>query len=81
MVELSRIMRKVGLRLYTGVCPVEERLSRVAALDDDLKCWQEDLPTHLQLVNRKPAEPSLKPRNFANSVSKQSVVLHLRTVG
>ena len=81
MVELSRIMRKVGLRLYTAPCPVEERLSRVEVLETDLECWQKGLPVYLQLVDRNPAEHSLKPRHSATYVNQQSVVLHLRADG
>lgn len=81
MVELSQMMRKAGLRLYTAPCPVEERLHRVEALETDLKRWQRSLPVDLQLFDRNPAEHSLKPRHSATYVDKQSVVLYLRTDG
>lgn len=81
MVELSRIMREVGLRLYTAPCPVEERLSRVETLETNLKRWQEGLPAYLRLVDREPPEHPLKPRHSATYVNKQSVVVHLRADG
>jgi hypothetical protein len=77
MVELSRIMRNVGLRLYTNTCVMGERIGRVQALDTDLKLWRQGLPAHFQPV-RLPTERSLKSRHSATYVKKQTVVLHLR---
>lgn len=77
MVELSRIMRKVGLRLYADKCVIDERIARVQALETDLKFWKQGLPAHFQPV-RLPTERSLKSGHSATYVKKQTVVLHLR---
>lgn len=77
MVELSRIMRNVGLRLYTDTCSVKERIARVQALDGDLKFWRQGLPAQFQPI-RLPTERSLKSRHSAAYIDKQIVVLHLR---
>jgi len=77
MVELSRIMRNVGLRLYTNTCSVKERIARVQALGDDLKFWRQGLPIQFQPI-RLPTERSLKSRHSATYIDKQIVVLHLR---
>lgn len=78
MVELSRIMRNVGLRLYTDAYTVEERLRRVQDLDIDLEKWEQNLPVHFQAVDQMPTVRSLKSKNSANYAKKQAVVLHLR---
>lgn len=78
MVELSRIMRNVGLRLYTDTHAVQERLSRVQILDNDLKLWRQSLPIHFQPADQSLTERTLKSRNSATYVKKQSIVLHLR---
>jgi hypothetical protein len=79
MVEISKIMRKVGLKLYTAPCTIQERLCRAKTLDGDLESWLRSLPAHLHIADRSfPAEPSLKPRHSPSYALKQSVVLKLR---
>ena len=78
MVEVSKIMRRVGLKLYTAPCSIEERVYRAKALDTDLECWLGSLPMHLQIADQSFPEPSLKPRHSPSYALKQSVVLKLR---
>jgi hypothetical protein len=78
MVEVSKIMRRVSLKLYTAPCKIEERVVRAKALDNDLECWLRSLPIHLQIADQSFPEPTLKARHSANYAIKQSVVLKLR---
>jgi len=78
MVDLSRLMRKVSLLLYTLPCTIQERLSRALQLDSELDEWLLELPMHLQPSHEVAERTSLKARQPANYITKQSIVLMLR---
>lgn len=79
MVELSRIMRKVGIRLYTLLCTVQETLARTRLLDDELLNWLQSLPPHLQSAGLPITGSCLKPKRSPHYIKKQYVVLMIRT--
>ncbi|KAL4808583.1 fungal-specific transcription factor domain-containing protein [Aspergillus unguis] len=76
-VNHARIMRKVGLLLYTRPCSVNEKLQRASELDADLSRWLEKLPFQL---NRRMSQKtsSLKPQQQAGYVDKQFIVSMIR---
>jgi hypothetical protein len=80
MVDLSRIMRRVSLLLYTIPCSTQEKVFRVRELDTVLSLWVQGLPPNLRLVESPERGSSLKPRlrQTANYMKKQSVVLMIR---
>ena len=78
MVDLSRIMRKVALDLYTQPCDMQEKLHRAQALDAELEHWLAGLPSHLRSEHQNDSTLSLKPRGLASYIKKQAVVLRLR---
>ena len=79
MVELSRIMRKVGVRLYTVPCTVQETLARTRLLDDELINWLQSLPPHLQSAELPITRSCLRPKRSSHYIKKQYVVLMIRT--
>lgn len=78
MVELSRVMRKVSLELYSAPCEMEQKVFQVKALDAELERWHTQIPVHLQPQDHKHSEQLLKPRRVPSYVNKQRVVLQLR---
>ncbi|KAJ5782578.1 hypothetical protein N7457_004352 [Penicillium paradoxum] len=78
MVKLSRLMRKVGLRLYSLPCPPREELSRATELDAQLDYWFQQVPCHLKPQKATTQEPPLKRTGTASFFKKQSVVLMTR---
>lgn len=78
MVELSRIMRKVALALYTVPCEMGEKFRRAQTLDATLCSWLEQIPSYLRIDQDVFPSQSLKPHAFTNCTKKQSVVLQLR---
>lgn len=78
MVDLSRIMRRVSLLLYTIPCSTREKVLRARELDAGLSLWAQALPSNLQLVESSERESSLRPRQTASYTKKQSVVLMIR---
>jgi hypothetical protein len=78
MVELSRLMRKTALDLYTRQCDMEQKLVRAKSLDIDLQQWLETVPSHLHYEHQNSSEQSLKARRLPSYVKKQSTVLRLR---
>ena len=78
MVDLSRLMRKTALDLYTQPCNLSQKLQRAKALDDALQEWVSQLPRHLWQTDRSDETATLKPQRTASYVKKQSVVLRLR---
>lgn len=80
MVEISRLMRKVGLWLYTQPSSIEEKIARVRELEADLDNWFKALPPHYNLEDQRHPQNSLKSKRCAGYINKQSVVLLLRMV-
>ncbi|KAK5302100.1 hypothetical protein LTR80_002966 [Exophiala xenobiotica] len=78
MVDLSRIMRKVALDLYTVPCEMEQKLHRANALDADLEYWLEQVPLHLRSEHQSRSNHPLKSNRSPSYIKKQSVVLRLR---
>ncbi|KIW13897.1 hypothetical protein PV08_06678 [Exophiala spinifera] len=78
MVDLSRIMRKVALALYTVPCEMEEKLQRAETLDASLCSWHEQIPAYLRVDHSLFPPQSLKPSGLASCSKKQSIVLQLR---
>jgi hypothetical protein len=79
MVSLSRLMRRVSLRLYTVPCTEREAISRTRELDAELGCWLQALPPHFRPAERSTKDFSLKPRRPASYIKKQLAVLMIRT--
>jgi hypothetical protein len=78
MVELSRLMRKVALELYTRPCEIDQKLYQAKLLEDQLENWLGQVPSYLRDGHQSGQDLSLKPRRHPGFVKKQSSVLRLR---
>lgn len=67
------------MHLYTSPQPIDNKVSRVKALELELEHWRTSLPTHLQPVDPPSAKHSLKNQTHGSYSDKQTVVLNLRT--
>ena len=78
MVDLSKIMRKVALELYSQPCDLSQKLQRARVLDAELQHWLSNVPTHLRTDQDNDSRSPLKPRRRAGYAKKQSIVVRLR---
>ena len=78
MVDLSCIMRKVALDLYTQPRELDQRLQDAKALDMESDLWLAHVPSHLRSELQSNSDLCLKSNRFTGYIKKQSVVLRLR---